>query len=794
MLKAKIGEKGKVVIKWNVLPIDRTPDKEKEIISKFSKKYQIPRENIKVEPIFVHKDKSGQLKPLCDNVVANINDPKFQQELFKRYLEINEIKDYDFSKILEIDSLINSHIEYESYENHKKYALKWIKWSNFMSYGKDNYFDFTKLHGMVLLTSEPANQGGKTTFCLDLFRFLLFGKVTSREDGWTLSKVFNKHLPNETEVSVEGCVEIDGVEYIIRRIVTRPKLEKRTSKSKVQQKITYYKVVNGEYINLEDGENLGEGNGNDTNKAIKEAIGNESDFDLMICVTSGNLQDLISLKDTERGRLVSRWIGLLPLEEKDKVARDIYNKSIVPNLYTSKYNKDELSKKVKQLESVNDVSNEAIDKISKEQKQIENDINESKATRDTLMRSKAQIDETLTKVDVTTLNEKLIRIKKDGEEKRALSRKYKEQLTLIGDIKFNEQDYIKVDKECTKMNIDLATKRERLKSIKKDITSLEKSEYCPTCGAKLKNVDNSKLINEKKQEMSCLITEGKNLAKSLKEKESEKGKLSIVRGQYNEKVKLQLTLDKVAVDIDNLLSQYKETSRILKEIERNKQTIEQNNKIELSIRNIDIKIKNLETSYSKVQSQINEERNNIAFNNKVIEDTNKIIEMLNKEVSTIRNWKLYLDMIGKHGISKLVVRNALPIINGELERLLNGICDFTVEVSIDDRNDVAFYLIHDGVKSSLGSGSGFEQTVSSIALRCVLSKISTFSKPSFVVFDEILGGVADENYDQIKSLYDKIVKDYSVILQISHLKQIYDWHDTIITVKKENNISRIVRS
>ena len=38
------------------------------------------------------------------------------------------------------------------------------------------------------------------------------------------------------------------------------------------------------------------------------------------------------------------------------------------------------------------------------------------------------------------------------------------------------------------------------------------------------------------------------------------------------------------------------------------------------------------------------------------------------------------------------------------------------------------------------------------------SRISTFSKPSFVVFDEILGGVSDENYDQIKILYDKIAK------------------------------------
>ena len=71
------------------------------------------------------------------------------------------------------------------------------------------------------------------------------------------------------------------------------------------------------------------------------------------------------------------------------------------------------------------------------------------------------------------------------------------------------------------------------------------------------------------------------------------------------------------------------------------------------------------------------------------------------------------------------------------------------------------------------------------------SKISTFSKPSFVVFDEILGGIADENYDQVKLLYDKIAKDYAFVLQITHLKAIADWHSTQIVIKKENNVSRI---
>jgi DNA repair exonuclease SbcCD ATPase subunit len=110
---------------------------------------------------------------------------------------------------------------------------------------------------------------------------------------------------------------------------------------------------------------------------------------------------------------------------------------------------------------------------------------------------------------------------------------------------------------------------------------------------------------------------------------------------------------------------------------------------------------------------------------------------------------------------------------------------------MDERNDVEFLIIHDGVKSNLSSGSGFEQTVASLALRTVLSKISTFSKPSFVVFDEILGGVAAENYEPVRHLYDKILRQYQCILFITHNIAHKEWADRTITVRKKNNISSI---
>jgi hypothetical protein len=43
----------------------------------------------------------------------------------------------------------------------------------------------------------------------------------------------------------------------------------------------------------------------------------------------------------------------------------------------------------------------------------------------------------------------------------------------------------------------------------------------------------------------------------------------------------------------------------------------------------------------------------------------------------------------------------------------------------------------------------------------------------------------------MKKLYDKISEYYDFILHITHLTEIVDWHNTIVTVKKENNISSI---
>jgi DNA repair exonuclease SbcCD ATPase subunit len=64
--------------------------------------------------------------------------------------------------------------------------------------------------------------------------------------------------------------------------------------------------------------------------------------------------------------------------------------------------------------------------------------------------------------------------------------------------------------------------------------------------------------------------------------------------------------------------------------------------------------------------------------------------------------------------------------------------------------------------------------------------------PNFIVFDEVLGRVANTNIEGMKPLFDKIKDMFDIVFFISHNELVKDWADNIITVTKDsNNISTI---
>ena len=785
----ELGSKARVLVNWNVSMYDYSKDKEKEIISKISKKYSIPKEKIRVSPQFLTVGENGEDLSVTTEIIQNIQDPIFQQKLFKEYLSLNDIKDYDFERISAIDAEINAKIDYQVYDKYRRYCVKWVKWDNFLSYGSDNFFDFTKMKGLVLLSGEPANQSGKTTFAIDLLHFLLYGKTTKVD---TLAKVFNKHIPNATQVLVEGCITIDGEDYIIKRTITRPALSKRSAKSKVSQKVEYYKIIGDTQTELEEYvDNQQEENSVQTNKVIKEAIGRESDFDLIMSISETTLDELVKKKEAERGRLLSRWIGLLPIEEKEALAREKFNSEIKPslisNLYSSASVTEERDAFLMRIETL--TKDNA--KLEEENKKTDTTIANLEQTKQTLSNAKKGIDTELAKIDIATLSKQMEECLIQGKTKKNEHDNIVKELKELENIEFSIEEYESTQKKLNEATTRLAVLGEKYSSTKQQIEKLKKSEYCPTCGRKLDNVDNSSMIETLSKELSSIGEDGRKAREESNALSKQMEELKNKRLKYEERNKIEVKQAALELNLERLRSEYKDLASKKKEYEKNSEAIDKNNEIELQIRNTDELIRSNRECFQNNLQIIARNKSDVESYKGEIKKREDILKRIAEEEKLVKNWKIYLDLVGKNGITKMVLRKALPIINAQLVQLLSDVCDFDIEVAINSKNDVVFNLIKDGVRSDLNSGSGFELTASALALRAVLADMSTIPRMCGVVLDEVWGRVARDNYDNMRHLIEKISKSYEWMFLISHLNEVKDWCESNVVVTKENNISKI---
>ena len=169
------------------------------------------------------------------------------------------------------------------------------------------------------------------------------------------------------------------------------------------------------------------------------------------------------------------------------------------------------------------------------------------------------------------------------------------------------------------------------------------------------------------------------------------------------------------------------------------------------------------------------------------------MKKIKSEEELLAVFKIYLTIYGKNGISKVILKNMVPLINQELYRLLVDSCHFILEMNINDRNEVEFVMIDTETRviKPLNSGSGYERTISSLALRSVLTKISSLPKPNIVVMDEVFGKIADENLEMVGEFFKKIKNYFEHIFVISHNSLIRNWSDNLFMVKKEENVSSI---
>lgn len=765
-----------IKVTWEDVPENFTPEKIRRVKSYFEKKY-----NAKTVQV-ITKTLTNVNQTRLESLEAsdNILDHQYQKKLMKDFLRDNNIVIKE-ELMDRLDNKVNTQIDKlnENKVRYNKWYIKKVEFSNFLSFGDNNTIDFTSLDGITVIESTPKNFGGKSTSSVDLLMFLFFNTTTKTK---TNGEIFNR-FTDKNDVSVRGEITIDGEDYVIERKTSR-KMSK-SGEYTVKNELEFFKKSeDGSIINL-SGEQRRE-----TEAFISSAIGTQEDFLSTILTTGYNLEELIESKPTARGQILTKFMGLESLKAKEEIAKEMYNdwsKKLVSNTY----NKISLeSDNESYKESITNSESEIV-RLTKELGKFEKDLETLEKKRDEVfLKRNNDVDKELINTNPTLLQREVNGLITQRDQSQVSAN----NVIVVEPSEFyNEDEHKELRGQMVNLQgIDVAHKYEKTQR-EKLIKQFEEGTVCPTCNRALDEVDHTDEIEKIKKEIEDIIKEmelNQIQFDLLKEKSEGFDKLKTEFESYERnklrKERYELEVEQKQLEIDG-------KQKILDNYESNKKKLEDNQKIDAEVIALKTKIETANGDIRQTNTNIEKHTNNITNMNEKIGINEELIKKITSEEELSAVFKIYLTVYGKNGISKIILKNMIPLINQELYRLLVDSCHFILEMNINDKNEVEFIMIDTETRivKPLNAGSGYERTISSLALRSVLTKISSLPKPNIVVMDEVFGKIADENLEMVGEFFKKIKNYFDHILVISHNSLIRNWSDNIIMIKKEENVSSV---
>ncbi|MDB0072830.1 hypothetical protein N9E79_00970 [bacterium] len=760
-----------VQVVWEDFSENFTQEKIKSVKHYFQKKYQTTNVNI------ITKTKVGDDVENNVDISFNLLDGNYQVQLINDFLKVKGYENH-VDDVIELNTVVDNQLmsEDDDVTPFKKWFIKNIEFSNFLSYGQNQKIDFEKCDGISVVESNPPNFGGKTVLTVDLLLFLFFNETTKSSKA---EEVFNR-FTDKNKVMVKGEILIDGEEYIIVRSIER-KLSKKNEWT-VKTNLDFYKRFSDGSLQSFTGEQRRE-----TEDFIKKSIGTKDDFLMTILTTSSNLEGLIDAKPTARGQVVSRFMGLDYLKRKEEVGKTIYSqfsKGMMSNIYNTEQIKSDnqvLTDEISQVKMGNETLNEEL-------VVVQNRMIEGQKYRDSLLKEKFNdIDGEISKLVPSKLE---VQINEYGVDRKSLVSRLQSVNVVEPSSFYHEDEHDKAKEEVKSVyeeTVRLDTKISEIKELKSSVGDGIKCEHC---GIELMNasITQKKIsefdgLNHQRDELTEVMIGKTNIEKSFVQ----------LKGEFIEYEKNKLIKEKYEVSLESLDLKVQSIEDKLKKYFEIQDKISKNNDVDSKLIKADILMDNLDIDKTKITDNISNNKFTIESKTEKINNNKSIIEKITEESKKEKIYKIYLEIYGKNGISKMIMKTMMPLINSELQRLLEDGCHFRLEVKINQKNEVEFIMIDNNTQigKDMSSGSGFERTIASLALRSVLSKICSLPKPNIVVFDEVFGKVSNENLDMIGGFFVKIKDYFEKIFVITHNPLVNNWADNVVQIKKEDNISYV---
>ena len=771
-LDVSILENPYIQVIWEDTPENFTQERIKSVKQYFIKKYSSTNINVITKVKTSDEDSMQTI-----DVSVNIMDKNYQTELVKTYLESKGQEQY-FDQLMNIDLAVENRMLANEVEvtPFKRWYIKKIEFDNFLSYGQNQVIDFDKCNGITVVESDPPNFGGKTVLTVDLLLFLFFNTTTKTQKA---EEIFNR-FTDVNKVSVKGDITIDGEDYVIVRQIERKK--SKAGEWNIKTELEFFKkLADGQLQNF-TGEQRRE-----TENFMKKSIGSMEDFLMTIVTTASNLEDLLDAKPTARGQVLTRFLGLEFLKKKEETGKELYSefsKGMISNVYNTESLKQDNETSGEEIIRMKD----EIIEMSKNISDVDKRLQKGQDYKDNLLKSKfTDLDKELITLNPLLLQSSISNLE-DSKQKTEQDIK---NIKIVEPKEFYHEDKHDNVKEVIKSRFaELVTCENKVEEIQDLIEKYGDGIQCDHCGIKLME---AKLTNEKIKQLDSF----KRLVQDFKEEidgyEKKEQSFTQLKKDFDEYERNKLIKEKFELSLESTQLKLEQVKDKLKRYEEVQDKIKKNNEIDAQLLKAGLRIDELineKRGYEKVQ---NTNSTHIETIESRIEKNKDLISKIAEEFEREKIYKIYVEVYGKNGITKMIMKTMMPLINSELQRLLQDSAYFNLEIRINDKNEVEFMMIDNstGIEKLMTSGSGYERTIAAMALRAVLSKVCSLPKPNVMVFDEVFGKISNDNLEMVGEFFQKMKDYFEKIFVITHNPLVNNWANNTVRITKTDNISKV---
>jgi DNA repair exonuclease SbcCD ATPase subunit len=347
---------------------------------------------------------------------------------------------------------------------------------------------------------------------------------------------------------------------------------------------------------------------------------------------------------------------------------------------------------------------------------------------------------------------------------------------------------------------------------------VESEKLNAECQSELKTLNNDLALQEKDLEMSNnnikkyesytkIELQNKEIDNELSRlKDGIKKVTKLKCTEYLEFVKLSGILKDVAI---NILQSQNEIDRL------NNEYVKINNTIDTLGRDL-VKQKELRVKVrlnKKLKNEFDEQNEVYEKNQLLLNDQIDIHNKLNNDLTTLKvelnNEKklskaygekeqdksildIIVKLIDKQGlIDSIIASNVAHRLQNDVNNLMTHITDYSVNISYE-KGRFKIMKIENNHQININTLSGSEKLLANVIFKLCLNQYNNDVVIPFLIFDEALACLDNENVAKLPSLFNYIKEQYDFAIIISQDDRIKKLYDTSIEIVRKNDESLIV--